>query len=288
MQYAIATDYREDYDPGVCLERIAQAGFSHIHWCHHWSDDFLYSEPEIERIRRWMDTYGLKMNDCHGSAGREKVYYSFKEYERMAGVELIKNRIHFTERLGGNVLVMHLYTPDNMMRVPDLRKKFWRQVFKSFDEIKDFCLQRNVGIAIENLRYYPCAEIDHIWDMLFERYDPVYIGLCYDSGHGATSDEDVLDLLEKHRDRILAIHLHDNDGYSDLHMPLFSTNVVDWARLAGILADSAYNGAVTLEVSIESTRLHWRTLNDEIYFLKRSYQDAVKFGEMIKAGRKKK
>jgi len=206
----------------------------------------------------------------------------------MAGVELIKNRVHFTERLGGDVVVMHLNTPDNMMNVPDLRKKFWRQVFKSFDEIRDFCLRRNIRIAIENLEYYPCAEIDHIWKMLFERYEPGYMGLCYDSGHGANSDEEVLDLLEKHKERILAVHLHDNDGYSDLHMPMFSTNVVDWARLAGILADSPYSGAVTLEVNIKNSGIHWRTLNDEIYFLKRSYRDAIKFGEMIKAGREKK
>ncbi len=44
MEISITTDYAEN--SGCCepfLRKIAQAGFTHIHWCHHWNGDFLYS-----------------------------------------------------------------------------------------------------------------------------------------------------------------------------------------------------------------------------------------------------
>ena len=47
---SMTPDYvRSSGDPAPYLRRIADAGFSHVHWCHQWNTDFLYAACEVER-----------------------------------------------------------------------------------------------------------------------------------------------------------------------------------------------------------------------------------------------
>ena len=77
---SITTDYFTDHgDPSPYLRRIADAGFTHIHWCHHWRSDFLYADAEIDQIGYWLKEYGLVLHDVHGSEGIEKFWYALQE-----------------------------------------------------------------------------------------------------------------------------------------------------------------------------------------------------------------
>ena len=91
-------------NPQRYLKAIADQGFSHVHWCHHWSGDFIYDEYEMAHIGRLLDEYGLQVADVHGSEGREKFSYSPQEYARLAGVDLVKNRVDFCARFGGDAV----------------------------------------------------------------------------------------------------------------------------------------------------------------------------------------
>ena len=106
---SMTTDYMADTgSPEPYLRRIAEAGFTHVHWCHHWNTDFAYDDCELEQIECWLHRYNLQVTDLHASAGKEKAWGSLREYERLAGVELVANRIATAERLGADVIVMHL------------------------------------------------------------------------------------------------------------------------------------------------------------------------------------
>lgn len=254
---SITTDYARDTgDPSPYLRRIADEGFSHIHWCHHWNTDFLYSRWEMEQIRKWSETYGLQLLDLHGSAGNEKNWASSQEYQRLAGVELVKNRIEMTSYLSADVTIMHVPAdPDSV------------SVRKSLGALEPFARERNVRIAIENGSF----EAIH---KLFSEYSPEYVGLCYDSGHG-NMRADGLDHLESLKDRLISVHLHDNDGASDQHKLLFS-GTVDWERLARIIAESAYTKCVSMEVTMARTGIE-----DEKVFLAKAFETGTRFSEMI-------
>ena len=62
-------------NPKPYLRKIADAGFTHLHWCHHWRSDFFYEEPEMAEIGKQLDEYGLQIADIHGSEGIEKFWY---------------------------------------------------------------------------------------------------------------------------------------------------------------------------------------------------------------------
>jgi len=254
---SITTDYANDTgNPSPYLKRIADAGFSHIHWCHHWNTDFLYSKWEIEQIGKWLKAYGLQLLDLHASAGNEKDWASSQEYQRLAGVELVKNRIEMTSYLSADVAIMHVpAAPDS---VP---------VRKSLDVLEPFAKERNVRIAIENGNFEAISK-------LLSEYSPEYVGLCYDAGHG-NMGADGLAHLEALKDRLISVHLHDNDGTSDQHKLPFS-GTVDWERLARIMAESAYTKCVSMEVIMARMGIE-----DEGVFLAEAFETGTKFSKMI-------
>ncbi len=268
MEISINTDYAKDC--GCCesfLRKIAQAGFTHIHWCHHWNGDFLYSRSEIDEIAKWLREYGLKLLDLHGSQGFEKDWSSLREYERLAGVELVRNRIDMTARLGGDAVVMHA---THWMANERKGCPADDQLRKSLDTLEPFARTRNVRIAIENL--VP-ARTDLFRD-LFAQYSPDFLAFCYDSGHHNISSENPSS-LELFKDRLGAVHLHDNDGSDDQHNLIF-TGSINWDRIAALMADSAYSKCINME-------LRWnRSLYaNENEFLAKALESGTRFAQRL-------
>ena len=268
---SITTDYVHDTgNPEPYLRDIAAAGFSHLHWCHHWNTDFLYSGYEIEQIAAWLDELGLAMLDIHASHGREKAWGSPREYERLAGVELVENRIAMASRLGSDVIILHL--PPLTAPAAGGSGDGLALVRSSLDAMMPFARGRGVRIALENM----AVDNFDVIEQLFSEYGPDFLGLCYDAGHGNVEGHG-LDRLEQVQDRLISVHLHDNDGTGDQHNLLFA-GTVDWPRLARILAGSSYEKCVSMELSIGRSGF-----TDEAAFLQRAFETGTRFAEMIAA-----
>lgn len=273
-------------NPNTALRAIADAGFSHVHWCHHWSGDFMYGESELDAIGKLLNEYGLTVADVHGSEGREKFWYSPQEYARLAGVELVRNRIDFTARFGGDSVVMHAYP---LPTDAELKELLWGQLRKTLDALQPYAAERNVSIAIENLIDFQGVRFDGITleqardnrqllADLFALYPPEFLGLCFDSGH-AHLGYDCMDQLEQFLDRLYVLHLHDNDGSADQHRNLF-TKTIDFDRLAAYIARSVYNKPISLEVVISED-----DANDTA-FLATAFESGNRFTEMVAAAKK--
>jgi sugar phosphate isomerase/epimerase len=266
--YATGTGCPEPY-----LRHIADAGFTHVHWCHQWCTDFLYSASEIAQIGRWLREYGLELMDLHASHGQEKGWVSAKEYERLAGIELVRNRIEMTATLGADVVILHIPgEPDDPAEATTFRERLWRSIDSLLAPISD-C---GVRIAFENMIR---DNVPLLRDVLL-RYSPDSIGICYDAGHGNIRPNEGLQDLETLKDRLISVHLHDNDGTGDQHLPLFD-GTVDWRRLADIIASSSYTKAPNLEVAIRSTGLA-----DEKAFLRHTRDGAMRFADMLETARR--
>jgi len=263
---SVTTDYATGTGPPEpYLRRIADAGFTHVHWCHQWNTDFIYTEPELDHIEAVMGEVGLHLLDLHGTVGPEKNWGSALEYERLAGVDILRNRMEMTARLGGDVVIMHLPGGD--------ADEWWPRIAASLDEARALASERGLRIAVENGGSH--ESFDDI-ERVLDAYPSEYVGLCYDSGHGNLFAEG-LARLEGIKDRLISVHLHDNDGTADQHKLLFS-GTTDWARLAGIIAASAYDMCVSMEVA---TRGH--DFDSEATFLRQAFETGARFAEMIAA-----
>jgi sugar phosphate isomerase/epimerase len=146
----------------------------------------------------------------------------------------------------------------------------WLQLKKSLWELEEFCIQRGVRIAVENR---PKDKFVGIESLLAE--NPAdFLGLCYDSGHGNIGGKG-LEHLDRVKDRLISVHLHDNDGLSDQHKPVF-TGTVDWAELTRIVGDSPYDEFLTLE-----TDMRHSGFRDEEPFLASAHADGLKLLQMM-------
>jgi sugar phosphate isomerase/epimerase len=219
-------------------------------------------------VRKWFKDYGLRLLNLHASTGREKYWVSQNEYQRLAGIELVKNRIQMSARLGGDVLIIHIPST----KPPESRAEWLVQIRKSLDQLESYARQHLVRIALENME----GDDWEMLEILIGEYEPGLLGLCFDSGHANLSGHH-FEHLEKLKDRLIAVHLHDNDGLTDQHQIPFS-GTVDWENLSSIIAHSTYGGCVNLEVTIRESGY----TNEEV-FLRQAYLAGEQLTGLIQA-----
>lgn len=304
---AINTDYKGEIpytdDMERVLRKISEAGFKYVHWCHEWEGNYIYSKSEMIQIKEWFDKYNLKAKGIHASEGaarlqkngryqyrndydNRKDFTSENEYNRVAGVELIKNRVELAKELETKEIVLHMQLPWKAIdESEEFKNKYYEQVLKSFDELQEYCKEKNVRIAVENLLGTPIRCQKEQFDKLFKRYDKEFLGFCFDSGHGLImSDGDPLELVERYKDRLIAMHLEDNLGATpeqlsndlttakqDFHMRPFE-GLLDWKRLIKIISESPYELPLTMELSCRE--------NEEEFLIK-SFKAGKKLNEML-------
>ena len=267
LELAITTDYFKDIgNPEPYLKKISKAGFTHIHWCHEWNTDYIYSELEINNIIKLLKKYNLEVLDLHASEGKENNWISKNESIRLVGVELVKNRIFMANKLSCDVIILHFKRePVNVFE----KEEYWDILYKSLNELKPYALKYNIKIALENYNDEDCQEIKK----LLSEYDSDFLGLCYDSGHGNIGNG--INVLKELKDRLISIHFHDNNGKTDQHKLLFS-GTIDWNELAKILVKSSYKNEISMEVNMKNSNI-----SDETIFLSKAYATGLKFSKLI-------
>ena len=285
---SIATDFhgqsRNTAEIKTTLTRIARAGFSHIHWCHEWSGYYIYSFHEMLQIKEWCDELGLKSKGLHASHGEKKdnlkSYASANDHNRLAGVELIKNRVDLAHLLDAGDIVLHSTLTYYQIDTEDGYNDYFKRAFKTFDELEPYCRTRHIRICIENCGRP--AVFNRIFDTLFERYDSDYMGLCLDTGHAFNDCRDnCLEYAQRYNDRLFMIHGDDNHGTNvDEHRLPFDGGF-DWEGFAPVLARSPYTFPINMEVSIETY-----PGEDDDAWLKKAFEAGNRFAAMVEKYRK--
>jgi len=161
--------------------------------------------------------------------------------------EQIKRSIEFCCNLGIRLFTFHA----GFRADPDEKFKFHRgqqvapyeTAFNTFlasvEELNSYALERGVGIAIENnvlsdynvvdgqnpfLLLCEAEEFERLW----ERIPSANVGILLDLGHLKVTSHwlnfDRYQFIDRVRDRVFAIHLHENNGRLDEHRELDKTS----------------------------------------------------------------
>jgi len=136
-----------------------------------------------------------------------------------------------------------------------------------FKHIADRAERRGVNVAVENM----CtAEGIAKASCVLEHIDSPRLGFCFDSGHYNARRVPEMDMLARFGHRLMALHLHDNDGTDDQHLLPFD-GTTDWPAQMRSIAATGFRGATALEVFYRG---------DEAMppeeFLARAYERAVR------------
>ena len=253
MEIAISTSFLRDTEsPEMYLRLIAEAGFTHLHWGHHWDTDFLYSRFEIAQCAKWLKRYGLKLLDIHGSEGVEKQWFSPEEYRRRSGVELVINRVVMLHELEApGCVMMHLPPNRAIKSTPEDERLLPARVEalkRSLDEIVPALEKYDAKLAVENRRNDSFGVIATV----MADYPAERVGITLDTGHANIDEARGFERMEKFKDRLMALHLNDNDAVGDLHQPPFY-GTLDWERVARLVAASAYDRPASFELVMRNT-----------------------------------
>ncbi|KAF5410075.1 MAG: endonuclease 4 [Candidatus Methanocomedens sp.] len=119
------------------------------------------------------------------------------------------------------------------MHLPDLA---WQRNIQGLQQLCDYAARFDMTIGVENMVNMEFIFGKYAEEMLgmIELVDRDNLGLTFDVGH-ANTNKAVSSFLEKCLDKIVHVHLHDNKGRRDEHLPL-GEGSVDWATVTGKLA----------------------------------------------------
>jgi sugar phosphate isomerase/epimerase len=115
-----------------------------------------------------------------------------------------------------------------------------------------------IQIAVENTKNNGVIE-----KVLQEIEDPT-LGLCFDTSHDNLYGQNKFELMVKYRDRLLCLHISDNNGLADDHWVPYQGKI-DWNGFIKKFPKS-YNGILNLEVVSKNKD------TSSVEFLKNAYE----------------
>ena len=138
------------------------------------------------------------------------------------------------------------YLSPHGAQLPDLA---WQTNIESIQSICDFATDHGIMIAVENMPQVPKIFGKYPQEMIqmVEEVNRDNIGLTLDIGHANTMGAGIMDdFLKMYKNRISHVHLHDNMGKNDEHLPIGKGNV-DWKHVMDSLSN--YKGRFVTEVN---------------------------------------
>ena len=250
-------------------------------------DYFGYNLPAPERFRL------IKAAGFHGIAGLlwqddfDKDYQSFPHYAKETGLYIetmhapwwgasdiwLDNEAGqtFTSEIIDCVKVCSLYKIPTLVLHPE-HKEGTAQAsiphtfnigLERLGEITAEAERLQINIAIENM-----CRIEYL-ECIFSNIASKRLGFCFDSGHQNVFMPDI-DLLDAYGDRLMTVHLHDNNGQEDWHALPFAGNI-NWNSIVTKLKNLSYKGAISLEVGNKNLE----HIKDPEAFLKLAFERAT-------------
>lgn len=127
-------------------------------------------------------------------------------------------------------------------------------------KIVEYAKEWNVKIAFEN------TKIKGYLEYVLKNIQEENVGICFDAGHFHVHFDDEFDFAF-FKNKIFAVHLHDNDKTDDLHLLPFD-GTIDWTYVMEELQKANYVGPITLELCYRYDYLNMKL--EEFY--KKGYQ----------------
>lgn len=151
--------------------------------------------------------------------------------------------IAFSHAVGGGVLVLHC----GSLGLDDPSS---RADFSLVKRLAHLARQAGVCLALEN-GWNTLWALDRVLDAIGDDPGKTNLGICMDVGHAHLSKDagrqPVRAYLERYRAQLVHLHLHDNHGETDDHLPP-GRGTIDWPDLYVALEEIGYAGPAVIEL----------------------------------------
>jgi len=222
---------------------------------------FDFSEEELAlyfgQYRAEMDRLGLTASQMHAPY---PVWVDLKwDQNDYVQKNVIPKSILIAKVLGVPWVVVHpikMCDYHGRQRELDANIEFYKSIVPILKEY-------GVGVCVENLYggiggrliEGPCADPEeaiYYVDTMNEYAGGELFGICLDTGHLQLTKRNPADYIRKVGNRIKLLHLHENDGFGDLHQMPFSyrrnsDDGLNWREIAKSLKAVGFEGALSFE-----------------------------------------
>ena len=221
--------------------------------------ELFYNSPDYYekalKFRKFADNLGIYCNQTHGSV--PCLRYGATNEEKNKYFELVKRSIEVAHILGSKYCVLHPASDCTMEENVSF--------FKSLVEIAH---ENEIIIAIENtLSDKLFGKPEDLAELLGQINDNSF-KVCLDIGHAETKNtgSSALEFINKLQNKIVCLHIHDNDKISDNHQLPF-TLVIQFEPIFKVLKEIGYSGDITFECGTYFNNMPTSLFLDALKFL---------------------
>lgn len=224
------------------IQRVYDAGFRHMDmnfwdWCHDPASPF-----RKDNWRDWVEGIAKKAQELNVSFTQAHAdVYNFYTGDQ-SRYEMYLRSIEGAAMLGIPWVTFHpSIRPDF---APETEQQIIRENIEYYKPLVEIAEKFKVGIALENMSGRLCTaqQLNQMVDAL----DSPYVGVCWDTGHAHIAKQNQPESIRLMGSRLHALHVQDNEGISDHHMPPhFGT--IEWEPIMDALKEINYPGDFTFE-----------------------------------------
>ena len=203
-----------------------------------------YTQPGVvQQASRQLRDGGIEIWSCHIPFGAEWDISQRDDAGRRHAVELVTGTFAAAHELGARMAVLH---PSWEPIDDSERDSRLQQAQVSLQELAQAVASWQLQLAVELL---PRTCLGHTADevmALIGPLDPSIVGVCLDANH-ANLHEDLSHAVRVLGDRLITLHISDNDGLDEKHwMP--GQGVIAWPFFINTLKACRYRGAWVYEI----------------------------------------
>lgn len=184
------------------IKIIADAGFEEAMIS--WEDEFEPWALKKEEFPELVRKNGLGITNIHAPFIGYSDIWTASRMEIKPKLQMFKDYLKDCQAFEIPAMVMHTNDLDEFE--PDLDKGL-----AFFSELADAAEKYDVDLAVENVSR------QHLLCYLLDQINAPRFGMCYDSSHDFLEEQNCGQILKKHKDRLKALHLSDNDFKADRH-----------------------------------------------------------------------
>ncbi len=217
----------KEVSPFETIHAIKNAGFDGV-FLQWFNKDWDFSQEEQLKLCL---SLGLEIPFVHlGYKGINSIWEEGEEGDRL--VENYFADFEVCKKYGIDMLVMHLTSKTEAKEPNPIGLERIKKLVKLAEKL-------GLKIAFENTKIWGYLEY------VFENIKSDNIGVCFDIGHCHAHFDDKFS-WDMFKNKIIAVHLHDNDKSADQHLLPFD-GTIDWEYFTQKLKQANYSGVVALE-----------------------------------------
>ncbi|MFG0250828.1 MAG: sugar phosphate isomerase/epimerase family protein [Phycisphaeraceae bacterium JB051] len=219
---------------------MAQEGFDDMELCiahfEPWMQTF--SESYWQELGQMIRDVGIEPISVHGP------YYPDMQTDPSQAKDMLIRHAKAASALGSQAMVIHPVYHQHLHVTPIMKQALTWDIELSL-AISDALGDSPTKLAIENVPFNNFAYLAE----LFANLDRPNIGMCFDTGHYHVRPEhNLTQILKTFGKRIVHVHLSDNNGLSDQHLPV-GQGTFDWQQWFTLLPMDLLNQHLMMELS---------------------------------------